>query len=382
MRDGGGNSAGLAANPTEALQQAHSFGVTTVIDMWAARPALTRLKELEAEDRTDLAAVRTAGTGVTAPGGHPTQMDPMSARFTPTLAGPEQADAFVAERLAEGSDFIKIIYDNTNDAYGRDLPTLNEETISAAVRAAHARRRLAVAHIGNERYARGAIAAGVDGLAHLFGGPTVSADFGKFVKNSGAFVIPTLSVMRSICGKSDGPRILEDPSTRRRVNEQFVSVLSLGPPSPNLSCDGAMRAVCQLAEAGVTVLAGTDSPGPGTAYGASLHLELEHLVEAGMSPIAALAGATSATARVRYGRPRTDQTGNARRPSAGRRRSIQRHSGYAQDRLDLETRRLPVNSLGGRLQTNTSIKKFAMTRSLCRPTRSGCPVVVEQRSGP
>ena len=43
--------------------------------------------------------------------------------------------------------------------------------------------------------------------------------------------------------------------------------------------------------------AGTDSPFPGTTYGASLHRELEHLVNAGLTQTAALAAATSAPAR-------------------------------------------------------------------------------------
>ena len=44
------------------------------------------------------------------------------------------------------------------------------------------------------------------------------------------------------------------------------------------------------------MLAGTDAPAPGTTYGASVHRELEHLVDAGLTPAAALAAATSATA--------------------------------------------------------------------------------------
>jgi imidazolonepropionase-like amidohydrolase len=47
----------------------------------------------------------------------------------------------------------------------------------------------------------------------------------------------------------------------------------------------------------VPIVAGTDAPGPGTTYGASLHWELQHLVAAGMSPAEALAAATSVAAR-------------------------------------------------------------------------------------
>ena len=64
-----------------------------------------------------------------------------------------------------------------------------------------------------------------------------------------------------------------------------------------MSCDAAPQAIRQLVAAKVSVLAGTDAPFPGTTYGASLHRELEHLVNAGLTPTAALAAATSATAQ-------------------------------------------------------------------------------------
>src|SRR4029077_12579152 len=45
------------------------------------------------------------------------------------------------------------------------------------------------------------------------------------------------------------------------------------------------------------LLAGTDAPNPGTAHGASIHRELELLVQAGLTPIEALTAATAAPAR-------------------------------------------------------------------------------------
>jgi len=56
--------------------------------------------------------------------------------------------------------------------------------------------------------------------------------------------------------------------------------------------------VARLAAAGVPILAGTDTPNPGTAHGASLHRELELLVGSGLTPQLALQAATSAPARV------------------------------------------------------------------------------------
>lgn len=74
----------------------------------AARQAL-ELKQMEAEDRSDLADVRTAGVGATVPGGHPTQM---GGGPIPMLTKPEEAQAFADARIAEGSDYVKIIQDD------------------------------------------------------------------------------------------------------------------------------------------------------------------------------------------------------------------------------------------------------------------------------
>jgi len=220
----------------EALQQALAFGVTTVLDMWTGpppraftgKPAISRLKEIEASDPPDMAAVRTAGTGATAPGGHPTQMDGgFAALVTPTLSRPDQAGAFVDARLSEGSDFIKIIYDDTKETFGSNLPTLNEVTVAAIVAAAHTHGRIAVAHISTEQHARSAISAGVDGLAHIFMGPSVSADFSQFAARSRAFVIPTLSILYFLCGMSDGPAILADADAVENIRHRS---LPLRPP--------------------------------------------------------------------------------------------------------------------------------------------------------
>jgi hypothetical protein len=46
--------------------------------------------------------------------------------------------------------------------------------------------------------------------------------------------------------------------------------------------------VGRLVDAGVTILAGTDAPNPGTVFGASLHRELELLARCGTTPAQAL----------------------------------------------------------------------------------------------
>lgn len=57
-----------------------------------------------------------------------------------------------------------------------------------------------------------------------------------------------------------------------------------------------MTSIPPLAAAHVPILAGTDFGNAGTTAGASLHGELEYLVEAGLTPVQALVATTSAPA--------------------------------------------------------------------------------------
>ncbi len=279
----------------DAMHQNLAFGVTTDVVMGAAAQLVARVKELS--DRPDVAAAITAGNVATAPGGHPTQMDPQQRGSSRRLTTPGEADAFVAARVAEGADFIKIIYDDTSDAYARTLPTLDEKTVAALVAAAHARERLAVAHIGNERFARGAIAAGVDGLAHLFVGPTVSADFGAFAASTRRLRHPDAVGPLFRLRETGRPELPEGS----RHDEVCEAAIPKSPRDAAGDIEGVLRRRAtgdpSVGRGKVPVLAGTDAPAPGLTYGASLHKELEHLVNAGLTPTAALAAATSAIAR-------------------------------------------------------------------------------------
>jgi cytosine/adenosine deaminase-related metal-dependent hydrolase len=86
-----------------ALRDAIRFGVTTVLDMFCPVEDAAKLRALRGQP--SVADYYSAGPVATAPGGHGTQYG-----FpTPTLSAPADADAFVAARIAEGSDYIKII---------------------------------------------------------------------------------------------------------------------------------------------------------------------------------------------------------------------------------------------------------------------------------
>jgi imidazolonepropionase-like amidohydrolase len=278
-------------------RQALVLGVTTQLDMFSAGDRLKRVKEIESADRTDLADLRTAGVGATVPGGHPTQM---GGPPFPILGPSDAIQSFVDARIAEGSDYLKIMHDDGSTWPWKHAPVnmMPNSMMRALIEAAHRRGKIAVVHVLSEQQARDAITAGADGLAHLFIGETVSPDFARFAKAHNVFIIPTLTTLYLDCGKSRGPALLHDPKLGPYIDQIWRGGMEMAKPdvSANHLCKGTDAALRELVKERVPILTGTDSPAPGATYGASVHSELELLVEDGMTPLQALAAATSVPA--------------------------------------------------------------------------------------
>lgn len=279
-----------------AREDALRFGVTTLLDMF--RPPLDSARiraERESLAPTARADLFSAGYLATAPGGHGTQYGfPVP---TPTTA---DADAWVAARLAEGSDYIKIVIED-GASWGGELPTLAPDTVRALVAAAHARGVLAVAHVSTRVAARLALEAGVDGLMHLFVDQPVDAQFIAEARAAGAWVVPAATVLAASHGHSAARALQDHPVLGARLS--VTQRQTLGQTFPGAAArrerwSMIMDGIGDLQQGGVPLLAGSDAPNPGTAQGASLHHELALLVAAGLAPAQALRAATSVPARV------------------------------------------------------------------------------------
>jgi imidazolonepropionase-like amidohydrolase len=274
-----------------ALAQSVTFGVTTVLDMFSKPDVVAAAKE-QAGSRLDVADVRSSGIGATAPDGHPSMM---YAPF-PTLTGPGQAEQFVAERIVEGSDYLKIF-----SGIGGLWPALDSATITALVTAAHERGLVVVGHVSSTAGVEEVVAAGVDVVAHVPADALLGAALVERIAYAGIVVGPTLATVENTLGESGGAAVVGDPRLAEVLGDAWVRRLSSNSTGLSRAMPPYSRAednVRRLVDAGVTLLAGTDAPNPGTVFGASLHRELELLVRAGLSPAQALAAATSEPARV------------------------------------------------------------------------------------
>ncbi|MCR3752915.1 amidohydrolase family protein [Lentzea californiensis] len=304
----------------EGLRDALLFGVTTELEMQGGFDAAGR-KSIA--DRDDLADVRSAGFGLTAPGGHPSELVPDDAQpdtgdgqgppegestanpAESEVTTPEEAIAAVRTRVEGGSDFIKIMIEDGHVLGAPGLPMMSDATVKAAVLEARRLGKLTVAHTLTVAATEQAVAAGMDGLAHLFIDRPHTPQIIENVVRSGVFVTPCLCLNASIMGRT-GAGLAADPRVGPKLSPEWLATLngSLG-KYPQGDFDAVLATVAALHTAGVDVLVGTDVSVAwpelgGMAHGASVHHEMQLLVQAGLTPVAALKAATSTPAR-RFG---------------------------------------------------------------------------------
>jgi len=250
-----------------ALERLVRFGVTTALDMANAPPEFVD----SMRGIRGLTDIRSAGTAALAPGSIHSRIPEIGQRGVIRTAG--DAQQFVTERFAEGSDFLKILIDLPG-------PSPDRATVDALVATAHRLGRLVVAHALSYEAAEMAQAAGVDALTHTPLDRPLDRTAADRMAAAGRMLIPTLVMMEALTAPSTPPEMLAEWAM------------------PSANFDSARASVAAAYRAGVPVLAGTDantaaeSAGNFT-FGDSLHRELELLVDAGLSTIDALRAATA-----------------------------------------------------------------------------------------
>ncbi len=257
------------------LEQGTQWGVTTMLDMGSQLMAVTD----SLRHRPGLADIRGAGNVASAPGGMQTTR--MGFPASSAVTGPADASRFVADRVAEGADYIKVIVEDP-DRMG--AAALDVATITALAEAAHKMGLKIIAHVTTLAALITAASAGVDILTHAPIDAGVDENLAVSIAKRGIVSVPTLTMMRGT-----------------------ASVAAHLPTHAGSRVDyaHARSTVTTFHHTGVTILAGTDAhrspatstntapaPFPDVPHGEALHDELGLLVEAGLTPVEALRSAT------------------------------------------------------------------------------------------
>lgn len=305
--------------PTDALMERNmsSFlysGVTTVFDMGGPLEELEALKHrMTSEDRVN-PKFFYAGKMLNRKGGHP---DPMFRELIPWPADviainkfmfpitdrDDIADA-IAENKSHGASLTKIMVDQIP----LGIPSLYEQLIADIVSESDKAAMVVGSHIGSESDILTGLNAGVSFFCHAPYRSSVSDTTLSAMKKNQAVIIPTLVVF-DYCADFFSNTLKFNDFDRQILDPAILDAYTNPPPDGlipedpqfvswihdlNIYRDIKFENVRKMKQAGITIIAGTDSPNIATVAGASLHTELRLLVErCGFTPIEAVASATS-----------------------------------------------------------------------------------------
>jgi imidazolonepropionase-like amidohydrolase len=289
-----GNTVGLAAdkqngysreNLTRQLRTYARYGVTTVFSLGDDVETSFGLRDMPATDRARLYVAGPVVTGSTA----------------------EEARAMVARVAAMKPDLIKIRVDDNLGA-SRKMP---EAAWRAVIEEAHARKLPVAVHIYWLDDAKATVAAGADMIAHSVRDTAVDDQFIKAMTSRGVCYSPTLTREISTFIYDTAPPWVDDPFFTRGVDKDIPAQLKDPKRHAQVRNSAGWKAgqqykVClevakknlkTLADNGVRIAFGTDTGPPARFQGFFEHLELEMMVDAGLTPMQAIVSATGDAAR-------------------------------------------------------------------------------------
>jgi enamidase len=259
-------------NYAHRRQLAIENGVTTIRSAGDHYPHIIRLRDKIAAGRLSGPRIFTPGPSITAPGGHPAGTIYKGNRYIIKNATRQIAEVSSAieevRRLVEGGvDCIKAIYSDINPMdITHKVPRLSLDVLEVLAYETHQHNLRLMVHTGSPQETMDAVKAGADSIEHgiLPGADSLEFedDLIKMMLDRGTYFVPTLAIAWA-------------------YKDVYPDIFS-----------GLKKTFKKMYYSRVNIAAGTDSGTPGVVIGKGLHKELELMVEAGISPMAAIMAGT------------------------------------------------------------------------------------------
>ncbi len=268
------------------------------------------IQAMNAASETPHVIIRTAGRGITSRGGFPTTVSGLE--DMPYEVGTEaEARAAVQELSMMNVDFVKIWVDDNRRAtgtifrfgrqetnYGTD-PKLSEALYRAIIDEASQAGIPVVAHVKTLADAKILVAAGVSGLIHSIRDRAVDQALIDSMLENDVFFTPTLARHQIEFVYGDEPEWIRESALRESAPGVMLSRLTsaalvrdyannLNAADRRREFATAMANFKTLYDAGVRIGLGDDAGANNTFPGFFEHLELELMVEAGLTPLESL----------------------------------------------------------------------------------------------
>lgn len=251
--------------PITSLDQARELAeVNRDAGVLAIRDAGSPYPYPELDDAPDLPRLARAGRHVAPPKRY--------LRGVGVEVGAAEVAATVAAQADAGNGWVKLVGDWIDRGVGDLAPAWDAETMTAAVRAAHAAGVRAAVHTFSESAVEIMVRAGVDSVEH---GTGLSLDLIDVMARQGTALVPTMINIRTFGGIAD--------QARAKFPSYADHMLALRDRFPEV-----VRAAHQ---AGVPIYVGTDAGG-GIAHGLAAEEMLLLHEEAGIPAEAVLAAAS------------------------------------------------------------------------------------------
>jgi imidazolonepropionase-like amidohydrolase len=273
-----------AARLEAALLLFARYGVTTINSLGGAPAAAGPLRDATPGEAPGRARFTFAGAVVTGP-------------------TPEDAVEQVAANAEQGVDWIKIrVDDNLGTADKMPWPA-----VEATIEAAHERGLRVASYLFYLEDAERLMELGTDLVAHSVRDAAIPSSLSERLAAEGVCYVPTLTREVVSFVYAERPDWFDDPVFQRWANAEQVAAVTDPDFQARMAASSAAaryrEALLQAQEnlatlhrAGAPIAFGTDS-GPGGRFPGYLqHLELELMVEGGLSPEEALITATSQAA--------------------------------------------------------------------------------------
>jgi imidazolonepropionase-like amidohydrolase len=212
---------------------------------------------------------------------------------------PDSARAMVDANAAMPVDVIKIRVDDNLGTARKMAPA----AYRAVIEHAHGRGLLVAAHVYYLSDAMDLLRSGVDFIAHSVRDREVDEDFVALMLERNVCYSPTLMREVSTFVYQSEPAFFADSFFLAEADSGVVAALREPDRQQRVRRDRAAqtyqrqfevakRNVKRLRDAGVRIAMGTDTGPPARFQGYFEHLELEMMVEAGLTPMQAIAAAT------------------------------------------------------------------------------------------
>ncbi|HET8547356.1 MAG TPA: amidohydrolase family protein [Bryobacteraceae bacterium] len=285
------------------LQTYASYGVTSVVSMGSDQDLVYQVRAEQRAGRPRATRIFTAGRGFTGKAGYPTSAPGMKGVpfEVETPADVKKDIASLADRRV---DIIKIWVD---DHLGKERK-IPMELSKAIIDAAHQHKLKVAAHIFYLNDAKQLVDNGLDALAHSVRDAPVDDALIATMKRHGAWqAAATLTREVSTFVYANPPAWLDDPFFTRSVTPDVIRTLKGDAYRKRVAADPdfdklpgfletAKRNLKRLVDAGVKYGFGTDTGPPARFPGFFEHMEMELMVDAGLTPMQVIQAATKNSA--------------------------------------------------------------------------------------